>query len=57
MAAGATNPEIADDLGVGEATVKTHVSHVFAKLGVRDRAGAIIYAYDHGLVQPDPPAG
>ena len=57
MAAGATNPEIAADLGVGEATVKTHVGHVFSKLGVRDRAGAIIYAYDHGLVQPDPPGG
>lgn len=55
MAAGANNGEIATDLGVGEATVKTHVGNVFAKLGVRDRAGAIIYAYDHALVEPDPP--
>lgn len=57
MAAGATNTEIAGDLDVSEATVKTHVSHIFSKLAVRDRAGAIIYAYDHGLAQPDPPAG
>lgn len=55
MAAGATNGEIADDLVVSEATVKTHISNIFAKLAVRDRAGAIIYAYDHGLVHPDPP--
>ena len=55
MAAGANNAEIAADLIVGDATVKTHVSNIFSKLGVRDRAGAIIYAYDHGLVEPDPP--
>lgn len=55
VAVGATNREIADDLGVSEATVKTHISNVFAKLRVRDRAGAIIYAYDHGLIEPDPP--
>ena len=55
MAAGATNSEIADDLSVGEATVKTHVGNIFSKLAVRDRVGAIIYAYDHGLAQPDPP--
>ena len=57
MAAGAINTEIAEDLDVSEATVKTHVSNIFAKLAVRDRAGAIIYAYDHGLVEPDPPPG
>ena len=57
MAVGATNTEIAEDLDVGEATVKTHVGNIFAKLAVRDRVGAIIWAYDHGLVQPDPPAG
>lgn len=57
MAVGATNTEIAEDLAVGEATVKTHVGNIFAKLAVRDRVGAIIWAYDHGLVQPDPPAG
>lgn len=57
MAAGATNTEIAADLGVGDATVKTHIGNIFAKLSVRDRAGAIIYAYDHGLARPDPPTG
>ena len=57
IAAGATNTEIAEDLKVGEATVKTHIGNIFSKLGVRDRAGAIIYAYDHGLAHPDPPAG
>jgi DNA-binding NarL/FixJ family response regulator len=49
MATGASNPEIARTLVVGEATVKTHVGSVFAKLGVRDRAGAIVYAYRHGI--------
>jgi len=55
MAVGATNAEIAEDLKVGDATVKTHIGHIFAKLGARDRAAAIIFAYDHGLVEPDPP--
>jgi DNA-binding NarL/FixJ family response regulator len=50
MAAGATNPEIAAALYVSEATVKTHVGSIFSKLAVRDRAAAIIYAYDHGIV-------
>jgi DNA-binding NarL/FixJ family response regulator len=50
MAAGATNTEIAGVLFVSEATVKTHVGSVFSKLGVRDRAGAIVFAYQHGLV-------
>lgn len=57
VAAGATNTEIAADLGVSEATVKTHIGNIFSKLAVRDRAGAIIFAYDHGLVEPDPPRG
>lgn len=52
MATGATNGEIAGTLFVSEATVKTHVGSIFAKLGVRDRAGAIVYAYQHGLVSP-----
>lgn len=52
MATGASNPEIAAALVVGEATVKTHVGSIFAKLGVRDRAGAIVYAYQHGIVAP-----
>ena len=50
MANGASNAEIAHNLMVSEATVKTHVSAVFLKLGVRDRAGAIVFAYQHGIV-------
>jgi DNA-binding NarL/FixJ family response regulator len=50
MATGATNIEIAHELHVSEATVKTHVGSIFAKLGVRDRAGAIVFAFHHGLV-------
>ncbi|MEA2303374.1 MAG: hypothetical protein QOH43_654 [Solirubrobacteraceae bacterium] len=52
MARGATNAEIAADLYVAEATVKTHVGSIFARLGVRDRASAIVFAYDHGVVRP-----
>jgi DNA-binding NarL/FixJ family response regulator len=57
MARGATNAEIADRLAVGEATVKSHVGAIFSKLGVRDRAAAIVFAYDHGLVEPAPGPG
>lgn len=53
VARGATNTEVAEELIVSEATVKTHVGSIFAKLGVRDRAAAIVYAFDHGLVEPD----
>jgi DNA-binding NarL/FixJ family response regulator len=52
MATGASNAEIAQRLMVSEATVKTHVGAVFMKLGVRDRAGAIVFAYQHGIVTP-----
>ena len=52
MARGATNAEIAEALHVAEATVKTHVGSIFGKLGVRDRAAAIVFAYDHGVVTP-----
>lgn len=49
---GHTNAEIAQRLYIGEGTVKTHINHVFTKLDLRDRAAAIVFAYDHGLVQP-----
>jgi DNA-binding NarL/FixJ family response regulator len=52
MGRGATNAEIAATLFVAEATVKTHVGSIFAKLDVRDRAAAIVFAYDHGVVTP-----
>jgi DNA-binding NarL/FixJ family response regulator len=52
MARGATNAEIAETLHVAEATVKTHIGSIFAKLGVRDRAAAIVFAYDHGVITP-----
>ncbi len=52
MARGATNAEIGATLFVAEATVKTHVGSIFGKLGVRDRAAAIVFAYDHGVVRP-----
>ncbi len=52
MARGATNTEIAGSLFVAETTVKTHVGSIFSKLGVRDRAAAIVYAFDTGVVRP-----
>jgi DNA-binding NarL/FixJ family response regulator len=50
---GKTNAEIAAQLFVGEGTVKTHINHVFTKLQLRDRAAAIVFAFDHDLVAPD----
>jgi DNA-binding NarL/FixJ family response regulator len=51
IAEGLTNAEIADRLVVSAATVKTHVNHIFAKTGARDRAQAVVYAYSHGLTE------
>jgi DNA-binding NarL/FixJ family response regulator len=49
IAEGLTNAEIAERLVVSAATVKTHVNHIFAKAGVRDRAQAVVYAFDNGI--------
>ena len=49
IAEGRTNAEIAEALVVSAATVKSHVNHIFAKAGVRDRAQAVVYAYSRGL--------
>jgi DNA-binding NarL/FixJ family response regulator len=49
---GRSNPEIAAELVISEVTVKSHVGHIFTKLGLRDRAASIVFAFDHGLVTP-----
>lgn len=49
---GRSNAEIAEDLTLSEATVKTHVARIFAKLSLRDRAQAVVLAYETGLVSP-----
>ncbi|MGU3499290.1 response regulator transcription factor [Mycobacterium sp. C31M] len=49
---GRTNTEIADELFISGVTVKSHIGRIFDKLKLRDRAAAIVYAYDHGIVTP-----
>ncbi len=52
VAGGSSNGEISDELFIGAATVKSHVSSTLAKLGLRDRAQLVVFAYESGLVEP-----
>src|SRR5690606_8009443 len=56
VAAGATNRQAAKALFISEATVKTHLLHIYAKLGVNDRAAAVAAAFRRGLLSGGPPS-
>jgi DNA-binding NarL/FixJ family response regulator len=59
VAAGLSNAEIASRLYLSEATIKSHITRILARLGLRDRVQIAVYAYEHGIVRPGhgtPPA-
>jgi DNA-binding NarL/FixJ family response regulator len=60
VATGRSNAEIASQLYLSEATIKSHIARILARLGLRDRVQVAVYAYEHGIVRPGhgtPPPG